>query len=244
MNDMSNKLKIAQEVPLDGPSVGSSSETKEFDDEESSTDLSDRSPERTALAEAIRVRNSILAETKALSAALSYARSEVSLQKELVREAEDNLETAKADKTKQIISAALGTKSGPHRTVSEARLQLENRADELQSAIEAEQEIAEKLKVWEQRLAIVGTLENKAQAVIQTDPATAEFLRQFGDLERQYLRAKAFLTEYPSAHPKDKWALVGDTRVDPKEAIAPFKNWERRLLIDPDAELILPDLPG
>jgi hypothetical protein len=43
----------------------------------------------------------------------------------------------------------------------------------------------------------------------------------------------------PTLHPDNRLALIGDIRIDKNEAVAPWADWERRLLEDPDAQLVL-----
>jgi hypothetical protein len=227
--NMSPKLKIAQDGPIDGSPI-------DGEDKESPV----RSPEREALAQEIARRDSILSETKALSAGVAYARDEIRRARQMVTTCEDNLEQAKADTAKHMVSRALGASAPGHRTSAQTRLALQAAQDELDSAIEAEATLAGRLREWEQRLAITG-VHNRVQAVIQTDPATVKFLRDFGELETRYLKAKAFVSECPTFHPPNKFELIGDTKVFASEHVAPWKNWEKRLNLDPDAELILPD---
>jgi hypothetical protein len=237
MNHMSNKLKIAQEVPLpiDGPSL---------DDEADEESPPDRSPQRIALAKEIQIYNSSLAEVKALSAGVDYARSEIREAQKALRLAEDRLTTAKADTAAHMVSRSLGASHPGHRTTAQARNQLQIAEDDLESMVEAEATLNGRLRECQTRAdATRGRLTSLVQEVIKSDPATHAYIRRFGDLHREYMNAKAFLSERPTLHPEDpkKFELLGDTRVDLSVALAPWSWWEKRLLEDADAELVLPD---
>jgi predicted nucleic acid-binding Zn-ribbon protein len=196
-----------------------------------------RSPERQALAAAIEKAQALLGEINATSAAIQYAKDEVRSAKSQVAKYETELASAKSDQAKILVARALGDDKRTVQKPAEARRALEQARDDLESVEEAQVELTEKLKRMQHDFTVYAErkVQECAQAVIKSDPATQAHLRRLGDLERDFKKAQVFLTQQPLFHPRNKHDLIGDTRIDITAAEQPFEDWNRALQSDADA---------
>jgi chromosome segregation ATPase len=212
------------------------------------TETPQRTPQRAELAQYIEKLAAVKSEITAIEAGLHFAKNEISAARSGITKAEKELEAAKADSAAIFISRAMkGAEGAGQKTIAQARAALQLAQDDLETATHAQATLNERHKAVALRCAgTEQTLKHTVvKAVIKSDPATHTFIRRFGDLEREYLTAKAFvenlgLTSLP-ADQELLSALLGDTRmIDKSRALWPLSDWEKRLWEDPDAQLVLP----
>jgi hypothetical protein len=199
----------------------------------------DRSPERAALAHAIEVFNANKATVDTLQSAVSFARDGIRAARSVADKAEAALEAVKQARAEHLVFQAKKGEPPSVQNTSRERAEFQVALDEVEVAFSAEANLSAELATAQGKLTFSESqLKARVLDVIKSDPETRDFLSSFGNLERRYLRAKAFLTQLPTFHPEDKYALIGNTNLNLNDAERPWRDWAQALQSDADAPFV------